>query len=104
MLCRSARWPRCEGPVGFREALASATGAVRLMLDPGGSPFPRIIAGSSAALLVGPEGGWTEKERDQARGAGWTLAGLPAGTLRAETAAVAAIVLARAAFDPPLRC
>ncbi|HEY6050846.1 MAG TPA: RsmE family RNA methyltransferase, partial [Thermoanaerobaculia bacterium] len=100
----SARWPRCEGPLGLDEALASASGAARLMLDPGGEPFPRAIAGSSAALLVGPEGGWADDERDLARGAGWTLAGLPAGTLRAETAAVAAIVLARAAFDPPHRC
>jgi RsmE family RNA methyltransferase len=74
------------------------------MLDPGGAPFPVELLGRSAALLVGPEGGWTDSERDRARGAGWVLTGLPAGTLRAETAAVAAVVLARAGFEKSHRC
>ena len=49
-------------------------------------------------LLVGPEGGWTDAERGAARAAGWSAAALPAGKLRAETAAIAALVLARAAL------
>ncbi|MDQ6893150.1 MAG: 16S rRNA (uracil(1498)-N(3))-methyltransferase [Acidobacteriota bacterium] len=99
----SARWPRCEGPLGLEEALASPSVVTRLMLDPAGASFPREFPGRSVALLVGPEGGWTDSERDLARDAGWILSRLPAGALRADTAAVAAVVLARAAFGA-LRC
>jgi 16S rRNA (uracil1498-N3)-methyltransferase len=99
----SARWPACDGPLTLEETLASATGSVRLILDGEGAPFLRALAGAPAAasvsLLVGPEGGFTNGERDLARSAGWIAAALPAGTLRAETAAIAAIVLARAAFE-----
>ena len=49
-------------------------------------------------VLVGREGGGTDAERDAARAAGWLGAALPAGKLRAETAAIAALVLARAAL------
>jgi 16S rRNA (uracil1498-N3)-methyltransferase len=47
---------------------------------------------------VGPEGGWTEKEREKARGSGWSICSLPAGKLRAETAAIAGLALVRAAL------
>lgn len=104
----SARWPRCDGPLTLEETLASAAGSARLILDTEGAPFLRSLAGAPASpsisLLVGPEGGWTKRERELARAAGWTAVSLPAGTLRAETAAIAAVVLARAAFEEAHRC
>jgi 16S rRNA (uracil1498-N3)-methyltransferase len=45
------------------------------------------------ALLVGPEGGWTEAERAQAAAAGWQAASLGPLVLRAETAAIAALAV-----------
>ncbi len=42
-------------------------------------------------LLVGPEGGWTDQERERALTAGWTAATLGESILRAETAAIAAV-------------
>ena len=104
----SARWPACDGPLSFEETLASAAESVRLILDTQGAPLMRSLsagpAPDSVSLLVGPEGGWTNGERDLARSAGWTAVSLPAGTLRAETAAIAAVVLARAAFEEFHRC
>jgi 16S rRNA (uracil1498-N3)-methyltransferase len=50
------------------------------------------------ALLVGPEGGWSDAEVAAARDFGWLATSLPAGKLRAETAAVAALTLTRAAL------
>ena len=41
-----------------------------------------------AALLVGPEGGWTGHERERAIDAGWCPVSLGPQILRAETAAV----------------
>lgn len=97
----SARWPHCAGPVDLPEALVRAPSENRLFVDFPAADFPAALAGGSASLLVGPEGGWTDAERAAAAAAGWTAAALPAGTLRAETAAVAAVVLARAALSRP---
>jgi 16S rRNA (uracil1498-N3)-methyltransferase len=55
---------------------------------------------AAAAILVGPEGGWTRAEKERAAASGWKSVALPAGLLRAETAAVAALVMIRSAMDP----
>jgi 16S rRNA (uracil1498-N3)-methyltransferase len=101
----AARWPRCEGPMDLEAALAAVPEATRFILDVSGTPFPPRLRGRHVALLVGPEGGWTERELSSAAAAGWNRASLPAGILRAETAAIGAVVLARAALRyemPPL--
>jgi 16S rRNA (uracil1498-N3)-methyltransferase len=50
------------------------------------------------ALLLGPEGGWTDEERSQALAAGWSACSLGGTILRAETAAVAGIAVIQAAW------
>ncbi|MEP7132514.1 MAG: RsmE family RNA methyltransferase [Acidobacteriota bacterium] len=95
----SARWMRCEGPIDLTEALASAPGVFRAVIDFSGEPFPSSGLSASAALLVGPEGGWAPDEVELARAAGWRAIRLPTPTLRTETAALAAVVLARAAME-----
>jgi 16S rRNA (uracil1498-N3)-methyltransferase len=52
----------------------------------------RVIVG------IGPEGGWTERERTSARNAGWRSIGLGPHILRIETAALAAAVAVRQAL------
>jgi len=93
-----ARWPSIAGPVAFAEAIHGEHARHRLLLDPRGESFPPRLESGSAALVVGPEGGWSDAEQAEALGAGWTTASLAAGKLRAETAAIGALVLARAAF------
>ena len=95
----AARWPRIAGPVPLPAAIAEDPASHRIFLDAEGGDFPRTLSAGPAALLVGPEGGWTDAERGAARAAGWSAAALPAGKLRAETAAIAALVLARAALE-----
>ena len=94
----SARWPAIAGPWPLARALAQEQSRTRLILDPSGEPFPATLPRDSVALLVGPEGGWAEAELDDALRAGWLAASLAAGKLRAETAAVAALTLARTAL------
>jgi 16S rRNA (uracil1498-N3)-methyltransferase len=95
----NARWPRLEGPCDLSELLVRETIGSRIFLDASGDRFPAELAAEGPlALCVGPEGGWADSERQQARRAGWSLCSLPAGKLRAETAAIAALVLARAAL------
>ncbi|HEX7253315.1 MAG TPA: RsmE family RNA methyltransferase, partial [Thermoanaerobaculia bacterium] len=96
--CESARWPHIEGPIGLSDAWREP-GMHRFFLDLEGEPFPSRLERGAVRILVGPEGGWSPAERTEAAVKGWTLVRLPAGKLRAETAAVAAMVLARAALE-----
>ncbi|HYV40703.1 MAG TPA: RsmE family RNA methyltransferase, partial [Thermoanaerobaculia bacterium] len=96
--CESARWPRIEGPLPLERALSERPASHRLFLDTEGEVFPSKLSARAVTLLVGPEGGWTPAERETAGVQGWSLVALPAGNLRAETAAIAALVLARAAL------
>jgi RsmE family RNA methyltransferase len=50
-------------------------------------------AGDSTAVLIGPEGGWTDQERDQFTAAGWKAVSLGPFVLRAETAVCAALAV-----------
>lgn len=94
----ASRWPAVSGPITFDAALSEEAGPQRFLLDAAGESFPATLAVGPVALLVGPEGGWTEEEREKAAGGGWNIAALPTGKLRGETAAIAAVVLARAAL------
>jgi len=95
--CGAPRWPEVCGPVSVVEVLSSERASRLLFCDEGGVRFPVRLETGPTSLLVGPEGGWSEEERRAAREAGASAVALPAGRLRTETAAVAALVLARAA-------
>jgi 16S rRNA (uracil1498-N3)-methyltransferase len=56
-------------------------------------------ADQSVAVLVGPEGGWTDDERSAAASAAWTPVSLGRTVLRAETAAIAALAVISAAWE-----
>jgi 16S rRNA (uracil1498-N3)-methyltransferase len=93
-----SRWPAITGPVPLPELLHTESAGNRLILDSQGEMFPAALAPLETALLVGPEGGWSPADLDEALAAGWIAVSLAAGKLRAETAAVAALVLARSAL------
>lgn len=54
----------------------------------------KMELGTSLALGVGPEGGWTSEELAAFNAAGWISASLGNSILRAETAAIAALAIA----------
>jgi 16S rRNA (uracil1498-N3)-methyltransferase len=59
-------------------------------LDQDGEPLAgmKLSERRAAAVLVGPEGGWNDEEREWMRAAGARLVSLGTTTLRAETAAI----------------
>jgi 16S rRNA (uracil1498-N3)-methyltransferase len=71
----------------------------KILLDESKSAPPLLALVESAkrgavdriGVLLGPEGGWTEGERNMIAKAGWNPCSLGATTLRAETAAIAAL-------------
>jgi 16S rRNA (uracil1498-N3)-methyltransferase len=91
--CHGARLPELTGPHAWSE-LASLTAKIaeRWVLDTAAEVENRdwrTADGGSAALLIGPEGGWADRERAELRTAGWRAVGFGSRVLRAETAAVA---------------
>jgi 16S rRNA (uracil1498-N3)-methyltransferase len=81
---------------------------VRLMLDEEemAAPIIEIIEGccpvrnadDEIALMLGPEGGWTESERETIHSAGWKPCSLGSTILRAETAALAGLSVINAVW------
>ena len=93
--------PNIEPLTALMEALCKYDVPLRIILGTDCPPLKRAAAGwqtktkaaqiNAAALLVGPEGGWTDAEREAARRAGYRPASLGNLILRSETAAVAAV-------------
>ncbi|HLY16465.1 MAG TPA: RsmE family RNA methyltransferase [Bryobacteraceae bacterium] len=98
---RRVRLPEIAEPRPLATAIAAVTG-LRYFLDekPGAPPLICAIPAAAqrrdsdaAALLTGPEGGWTEAERDATAAAGWAPVSLGPLILRAETAAITGAAL-----------
>jgi len=96
---RRAMLPEIRMPLTLETYLADPPAALRLMLvEPAAADGAESLgavraqpAPADVALLVGPEGGWTEQECAVARAAGVTLVTLGHRTLRADAVPVAAI-------------
>jgi len=83
--------PEIETPLDFAQALDRASGFEQaFLLKPGGVSLPGSRA-DRVALLVGPEGGFSDEEVREAQVRGLLLVGLGPRTLRVETAALAAL-------------
>ena len=93
--CGRARPPAVRAPEALADVVASARG-VRLVAE-AGAPMPAPVApgADGVTVLVGPEGGFAAEELAAARAAGFAALPLGPRTLRAETAAVAALALAQ---------
>ena len=91
--CGRNRVPGVAQVVTLPEFLSAGSGeALRLLPDPGAQVRLRDLEPArSIVLLVGPEGGFTEHERQSAERAGFTPVRLGPRVLRTETAPLAAI-------------
>ncbi len=101
---RRAHLPEIQAALRWPAAVAYEA-KVRLFLDESStaSAILDVLPASRSttdrvALLLGPEGGWTEQERCQALEAGWQDCSLGSTILRAETAAIAALAVIQAAW------
>lgn len=61
----------------------------RWLLDPAGDAITLETRERPLVAAIGPEGGWTDSERERARDQGWRIVRLPGHVLRVETAALA---------------
>jgi 16S rRNA (uracil1498-N3)-methyltransferase len=89
-----ARLPQLLAPASLADFLATESSVRRCVLDPAAASTLAQLAlapGDSLCLLVGPEGGLSERDLAAARAAGFEGLQLGPRILRTETAALAAI-------------
>jgi len=103
--CGRNRLPTIEEPRPLIEYLGGAAGeeALRLVLEPDAEPEPDSgpvapVAPRSAAIAIGPEGGFAPDELEAFRVAGFARAQLGPRVLRTETAAIAALAWLQTRF------
>ena len=91
--CGRNRVPRIDVPIDFAAWMGSASDTgLRVVLDSSGSnALDGLQRHQQVTLLIGPEGGLSNAERDAALAAGFQALRLGPRTLRTETAAVAAL-------------
>lgn len=92
---RRTHEPRIQEPQPLQQFLKTSPAGILLSENEKGAPFSGALSDPPHLLAVGPEGGWTENEESAFAAAGWKRATLGPTILRAETAALAAVVLAR---------
>ena len=93
--------PRLAEPVALASYAGMEPSDIRLMLDPGGDVGLDAVApaaGQSIALVVGPEGGLSERDLATLRAAGFRGLRLGPRILRTETAGLAAVAALQALY------
>lgn len=94
--------PAVTAPVSLAPALGALDGGgLRLILDPDGEfAFDTLVvdAAQPVYLAIGPEGGWSDLDREQLRAAGFRGLRLGPRILRTETAGLAAVAALQARF------
>ncbi|MFM2415273.1 MAG: hypothetical protein RI911_966 [Candidatus Parcubacteria bacterium] len=96
--CGRGNIPELGTAVALSDLLTEVRGECIVACDMGGGPLadvPHLKTTDTVYLCIGPEGGWTNEERNLLQAAGAAFVSLGHTVLRAETAAVAACVLAQ---------
>jgi 16S rRNA (uracil1498-N3)-methyltransferase len=100
--CGRNKVPEITLPTDIFEFVGSAAGstATRLLLSPtsDASIDEVCVDAAGVTLLIGPEGGLTEDEREVAQRAGFTAVRMGSRVLRTETAAIAALTILQHRF------
>lgn len=102
--CERARVPEVAAPAPLEAVLASTDGALVAFVERDGLPargrLEALRAEPSIAVFVGPEGGWSERERALFVEHGVERLSLGPLVLRAETAAIAGLAVVSYACAP----
>jgi 16S rRNA (uracil1498-N3)-methyltransferase len=100
---RRVRLPEIDECISLQAALAAAADYRYVLEERTAPPILQALPAERkpqdrVALLVGPEGGWTDREREAIAAAGWSAISLGREILRAETAALAGLAIVNAAW------
>ena len=93
--CGRSSVPVIHPPLLLAEWLKACEAELKLVLHPVAEPWASHAKPASLAFLIGPEGGLSEAEVQQAQAAGYHSARLGPRVLRTETAPVVALAVAQ---------
>ena len=93
--CGRSRVPVIHPPLLLADWIKQTQAELKLVLHPVAEPLVSHAKPASLAFLIGPEGGLSDAEVEQARGAGFLPARLGPRVLRTETAPVVALAVAQ---------
>lgn len=93
--CGRSVLPVIHAPVSLDDWLRQVQADLKLVLHPVAEPLTRHPRPASLAFLIGPEGGLSDAEVEQAQGHGFHAARLGPRVLRTETAPVVALSVAQ---------
>jgi len=94
--------PKIREPIPFSQALDEIEkGDIAILYDPSGALLPgdMPMTPKRIRIFIGPEDGWSEKEKTEARAKNCICARLGTRTLRAETAAIVGLYLIMHSFE-----
>jgi 16S rRNA (uracil1498-N3)-methyltransferase len=80
--------PALDAPASFDQVIALSAASKILFAERDGGPLKSALSGVPVLYLIGPEGGWTDRELSAARNNGFHAVSLGAAILKAETAAI----------------
>lgn len=87
--------PTLDEALTFDQVIKIPAASKIMFAERDGGPLKSAVAGSPVLYLVGPEGGWTDRELSAARDNGFHPVSLGAAILKAETAAIVGASLIR---------
>jgi 16S rRNA (uracil1498-N3)-methyltransferase len=93
--CGRSRVPVIHPPLLLADWLKQTQAELKLVLHPVAEPMVSHARPATLAFLIGPEGGLSDAEVDQAQSAGFHAARLGPRVLRTETAPVVALAVAQ---------
>ncbi|HUE90894.1 16S rRNA (uracil(1498)-N(3))-methyltransferase [Pseudomonas sp.] len=93
--CGRSSLPRINPPITLEQWLEQVEADLKLVLHPVAEPWASHPQPASLAMLIGPEGGLSEDEVQQAMARGFHAARLGPRVLRTETAPVVALSVAQ---------
>ncbi|EPL14391.1 16S rRNA (uracil(1498)-N(3))-methyltransferase [Pseudomonas sp. CF161] len=93
--CGRSRVPVIHPPLLLADWIKQTQAELKLVLHPVAEPLVSHAKPASLAFLIGPEGGLSDAEVEQAHGAGFLPARLGPRVLRTETAPVVALAVAQ---------
>jgi 16S rRNA (uracil1498-N3)-methyltransferase len=93
--CGRSRVPVIHPPVLLADWIRQTEADLKLVLHPVAEPLVSHAKPTTLAFLIGPEGGLTDAEVEQAKGNGFHAARLGPRVLRTETAPVVALAVAQ---------
>ncbi|MDG9923177.1 MULTISPECIES: 16S rRNA (uracil(1498)-N(3))-methyltransferase [unclassified Pseudomonas] len=93
--CGRSELPVIHSPMLLADWLKHSDAELKLVLHPVAEPLTSHASPATLAFLIGPEGGLSDAEVEQAKGAGFNAARLGPRVLRTETAPVVALAVAQ---------